>query len=177
MPGSTGIPSICMKILQLIVFGDDGDDRTVDSVDAEVARTHLDLLKASYQRNEGWVKSASTYKTLVDTLLAMPQFRNATEFANVQPVQDWASKQDKTTGQTGMFVKPKEWKFIIEQDIRVVENGKHAHHNGAESGVKVFHAPIKEKESGWSLRRVSENWGMSLGEKERKPGRRPTIVY
>lgn len=165
------------EILQLIVFGDDGDDRTPDSVDAEVARTHLDLLKAAYQRNEGWVKSASTYKTLVDALLAMPQFRNATEFANVQPVQDWAPKQDKTTGQTGMFVKPEKWEFIIEEDIRGSENGKHAHTKGAESGVKISHAPIKEKESGWSLRRVSENWGMSLGEKERKHGRRPTIVY
>ncbi|GAB7354328.1 hypothetical protein MBLNU459_g4841t2 [Dothideomycetes sp. NU459] len=163
-------------ILQLIVSGDDGDPRTDDSVTAEVARNHLNLLKAAYQRNEGWDKSAKTYKSLIDELLSMRKYRADSHFRDVQPVQKWVAKPDESTGRLGLYVKPQRWGFIMENG-RVVEVGDGVQTNGTHKGAKMLMDPITEKESGWSLRRISENWGMSFGGKEARPTNRPSIVY
>lgn len=173
------------EILQLIVSGDDnGEDRALDSVTPAVARTQLDLLKAAYQRNEGWVKSASTYKNLVNSLLSMREFKNDLQLKGMQPVQKWTPKLDESMAQLGLFVKPSEWEFIVEEDIRQAAaadaGGRHVQFNGVQYGPKASSpAPKKQKEAGWSLRRISENWGMAFGGngKEERPVSRAQIEY
>ncbi|KAG9912827.1 hypothetical protein KCV05_g14011, partial [Aureobasidium melanogenum] len=147
------------EILQLIVSGDDGDERTVDTVSADTARQQVDLLKAAYQRNGGWVKSADFYKKLVTDLTKM--YSKSAEFKNLQPVKEWQAKPDNTTASTGVFEKPQQWMFVVKDDILPPKGGKHNHSSASEEGFQRAPQPIKKgKQTGWSLRRVSDLWGM-----------------
>lgn len=140
------------NILQLITSGDDGDDRTQDDVKTpREARLHLDLLKLSYQRNGGWVKSEGTYKLLVDNLLSMKQFRGTPDFKNATSVDKWSLKKDEASAEVGYFTAPPCWTFIV---------GQHAPHGPTEIGKPTALPAIQPRESGWSLRRISSNWGM-----------------
>lgn len=151
------------EILQLIVSGDDGDDRTIDTVSAPNARQHLDLLKAAYQRNGGWVKSANTYRSLVAQLTGM--FANNAEFQNVQPVQDWQPKPDNSMTGVGVFERPTQWMFVVKDDILPLEGQGGIRDGASEEGFKKASLPAKKsKQPGWSLRRISDLWGMSLGD-------------
>lgn len=152
------------EILQLIVSGDDGDDRTPDEVRPRIAKKHLDLLKAAYQRNEGWVKSKTTYERLVESLLSMREFKNSPEFQNVQPLQKWIAKKEEASSNVGVFMKPVDWELIVPNDVRIVNGvGKHVHANGGSNGTKALPEPKPQRPTGWSLRRISENWGISFG--------------
>ncbi|CAD0095119.1 unnamed protein product [Aureobasidium vineae] len=154
------------EILQLIVSGDDGDDRTIDTVSAKTARQQVDLLKAAYQRNGGWVKSADFYKRLVTDLTKM--FSKTADFQNIQPVKDWQAKSDNTTASLGVFEKPQQWMFVVKDDILSPKGGKHIHGSTSEEGFQRAPQPLKKgKQIGWSLRRVSDLWGM----RQRSAGR------
>ncbi|KAH8592205.1 hypothetical protein B0O99DRAFT_518287 [Bisporella sp. PMI_857] len=155
--------SVHEEILQLIVSGGDSDDRTIDVVSPATARLHLDLLKAAYQRNGKWVKSASTYEDLVHRLLSIQQFTNAPEFRNVQQVEAW-KRDEAVSQQLGTFVKPSRWELIVKDDIRASEEKKHVHTNDVEEAALSLK---KEKPIGWNFRRLSENWGMSFGAADR----------
>jgi hypothetical protein len=148
------------EIIQLIVSGDDGDDRTTDIVSTKIARQQVDLLKAAYQRNGGWVKSAKFYQKLVTDLIK--KFSKTAEFKDLQPVQEWQAKPDNTTAHVGLFQKPQQWMFIVENDVVPAKDGeKHIHGNTSKEGFQRAPQPLKQiKQSGWSLRRVSDLWGM-----------------
>ena len=150
------------ETIQLIVSGDDGDDRTVDTVNAATARHQVNMLKAAYQRNGSWVKSADTYKTLVTQLIGM--FANSSDFHNLQPVQEWTAKPDESTAKISVFEKPTQWMFVIKDDILPLEGGSSVNGSTGEEGFKRAPLPAnKNKQTGWSLRRISDLWGMSLG--------------
>ena len=68
------------EILRLVVEGDDGDDRTLDTMEPGTARQNLDWLKVSYQRLYGWDKSARVYKDLMDELLSVQEYKGKAEF-------------------------------------------------------------------------------------------------
>ncbi|THW36752.1 hypothetical protein D6C90_00605 [Aureobasidium pullulans] len=147
------------EIIQLIVSGDDGDDRTIDVVSASTARQQVDLLKAAYQRNGGWVKSPDFYRKLINNLTKM--FSKSSEFKNIQPVQEWQAKPDNSTASIGIFEKPQQWMFVVQDDILPLEGGKQIQGTTAEDGFSRAPLPMKKiKQSGWSLRRISDLWGM-----------------
>jgi hypothetical protein len=133
------------EILRLIVEGDDGDDRTPDTVTAKTAKHHLLLLQASYQRLGGWDNNASSFKKLVDQLLKMPEYKSDPLFKGVQGTDKWNVKDKPDT--TNEFTKPVDWEFVDPASL--TDKGE----------VKQIN-PSKNQRLGF--RRVTSNWGMSL---------------
>ncbi|MCJ1395329.1 hypothetical protein MMC18_008490 [Xylographa bjoerkii] len=131
-------------ILRLIVEGDDDDDRTIDTVTPQVARQHLDLLKYSYQRLKSWDKSQSVYKSIVDRLIHMKEYKGNKYFEGVQPIEKW--NKDEKPGSKGMFVPPQHWEFVDPKHI-------------TPKGEVVYHGVPKRPGIG-AMRAVS-NWGMA----------------
>ncbi|KAF4630298.1 hypothetical protein G7Y89_g7843 [Cudoniella acicularis] len=132
------------EILRLVVDGDDDDDQTIDTVAPEVARRHLDLLKASYQRLGGWDKKASVYQELVDQLLQMPEYKSSPAFKGASPIAKW--KLNEKTPPKGEFTHPVSWEFVDPENL-------------TESGELL--KPLAPKDPRRGLRRVTSNWGMA----------------
>jgi hypothetical protein len=132
------------EILRRVVEGDDDDDRTIDTVTPMVAKHHLVLLKAAYQRLGGWDKSASTYQEIVDQLLSMPEYKSDPLFHGVQSTDKWNLKEKPDT--TGEFTKPVEWELVDPDSL-------------TDEGEMVTHVSNNRR---LGFRRVTSNWGMSL---------------
>jgi hypothetical protein len=131
-------------ILRLIVDGDDGDDRTTDTVSPAVARHHLDLLRASYLRLKGWDKSASNYHDLVRELLNMKGHKSSASFQDAVPAEKWSPKDDP--GTLGVLSAPLEWRFFVPCT--------------AETGDATSSATGLRPHMG--LKRASSNWRLSF---------------
>ena len=140
------------EILRLVVDGDDGDDRTLDTMEPDAARENLELLKASYQRLHGWDKSPRVYKDLVDHLLSMPEYKGKPQFKDAQPADKWDVKGD--SGRKGRFVAPREWKFVSAAHL--TEKGEVRQVSSASSGSSSGSRPNAIRH------RVSSNWGRTL---------------
>jgi hypothetical protein len=134
-------------VLRLVVEGDDGDDRTLDTMTPERARKHLFMLKQSYLRLGGWDKHEHVYKELVNQLLAMPVYRNSEVFKGVHGVEKWSLKE-KVEGK-GEFERPIEWGFVESESLD--EKGDVL--VGESIGVS------KNRPSGF--KRVTSNWGLN----------------
>lgn len=136
------------EILRLVVEGDDDDDRTIDTVEPEIARKHLDELKRCYQLLGGWDKSAEVYKDIVTRLINMKEFKGHPEFKGVQSTDKW--NVEEKAGEARNFAAPKEWMFgaseLVSGNGQVTEHGHGHHHHHKQPGV---------------LRAVS-NWGMGV---------------
>ncbi|OBW63605.1 MAG: Uncharacterized protein AUREO_063290 [Aureobasidium pullulans] len=88
-------------------------------------------------------------------------FSKSSEFKNIQPVQEWQAKPDNSTASIGIFEKPQQWMFVVQDDILPLEGGKQIQGTTAEDGFSRAPLPMKKiKQSGWSLRRISDLWGM-----------------
>lgn len=132
------------EILRLVVEGDDGDDRTLDTMTPKMAKHHLSLLKATYQRLGGWDKNASVYKVLVDELLTMPEYKSDPLFKGLHGTDKWNVKDKPDT--TSDFTKPVDWEFVDPESL--TDKGE------------VVKQVSKNQRLGF--RRVTSNWGMSL---------------
>src|SRR5450432_1435784 len=144
-------------ILRLIIEGDDGDDNTIDVVDATVARHHLNLLHASHVRLGGWDKSASNYHDLVRDLLCMKEYKSHAEFKDAVPAEKWSTKD--AVGSLGQLVAPTKWSFLGSASAA---NGLVC---GGGSGASFFSsrgAGLKPR-MGMGMKRASSNWGLRLG--------------
>jgi hypothetical protein len=133
-------------VLRLVVEGDDGDDRTVDFVEPVVAKYHLDLLKASYIRLQGWDKSAANYHELVHELLNMREHKGNAAFKDAVPAEKWSLKGD--AGAMGALVAPSLWSFSGHSDAGMGANG-----GGASLGAMGLRPKM-------GLKRASSNWGL-----------------
>lgn len=131
-------------ILRLIVEGDDGDDRTQDTVNAATARKQIELLKRAHLRLRGWDKSEATYKALVDDIISM--YKGHENFKGVTGVQMW-NFEEKDDG-LGKFSAPEEWKFASKEDIE--ENER----------PKQIDASKSKTRPGLGIKRASSNWGL-----------------
>ena len=131
------------EILRLVVEGDDDDDRTLDTMEPEMAKHHLDLLKRAYQRLGGWDKSSSTYKLLVDDLIKMYQGESA--WQGVQHTDKWNAKE--TPDAMGKLSPPQNWEFAEPGDV--TDKGE-IKHNGV------------AKRPGKGVRRARSSWGIKL---------------
>ena len=121
------------NILRLVVEGDDGDDRTVDTMDSERVKMHLDLLKQSYLRLQGWDKSEATYRDLVAAILSMEEHRHRPEWQGMRGIEHW-DKKEPASDSVGKFVVPTEWEF---ED------------------------PAVSKRPRMGMKRATSNWGLS----------------
>lgn len=131
------------SIIRLIVEGDDGDDRTVDVVDAVIARRHLDLLKQSFLRLKGWDKSATTYRDLVNALVKLN--KGSSEFKNVPAnvTDTWDFNKEQPSETVGKFIPPKQWEFATAEILLKQED-------------ETAKAP---KRPGMGNLRATSNWG------------------
>lgn len=137
-------------VLRLIVEGDGGDDKTVDKVEPEMARKHLDLFKACYLRLKGWDKSDSNYHELVREVLGMRKHKGHAKFKDAVPAKKWSLKEDP--GNLGMFVTPLEWRFPHSPAA--------AAGTSSACGTSQLGAPGPRPQM--SLKRASSNWGLGF---------------
>ncbi|KAL6718409.1 hypothetical protein ACLMJK_004498 [Lecanora helva] len=144
------------NILRLVVDGDDGDDRTPDKLSPRTARNHLDLLKQSYLRLQGWDKSAAMYKSLVQSLITM--YKGEPEWKDVKGVETWDCNKEKPSETLGKFAPPAKWEFAQPADLD-------EQHNASKSG----------RRPGMGLRASSSYWG--IGEVHRVLHGYPERIY
>ena len=97
--------------LRLVVEGDDGDDRTVDTMKSERVKTHVEWLKQCYLRLKGWDKSEATYRDLVHAILNMEAYRHRPEWQGVRGVESWDYKKEQPSDSVGKFAVPDDWEF------------------------------------------------------------------
>ncbi|KAL8995733.1 MAG: hypothetical protein Q9169_004591 [Polycauliona sp. 2 TL-2023] len=135
------------NILRLVTEGDDGDDRTLDTMDSRTARHQVELLKQSYLRLRGWDKTPEIYAGLIHDLKSMPEYRSQREWADVKPANEWNPKE--TASETvGKFEAPQTWYLVKPENFN--EKGE-------------IKEPQKiSKRPGMSAKRVTSNWGMNF---------------
>ena len=133
------------NILRLVVEGDDGDDRTVDTMESGRVRMHVEWLKQSYLRLQGWDKSAATYKNLVNAILDMVEHRHKPEWQGVRGTDHW-DKKETASDSVGQFIVPKEWEFEDRETAGKKDN------EAKETAAY--------KRSGMGMKRATSNWGM-----------------
>ena len=123
------------NILRLVVEGDDGDDRTVDTMDSKRVKMHVEWLKQCYLRLHGWDKSPAVYEDLVRAILHMEEHGHKPEWQGVQGVEHWDYKKEAASDSVGTFVVPREWEFEDR-------------------------AKIAAKRPGLDMKRATSNWGL-----------------
>ena len=137
--------------LRLVVEGDDGDDRTLDTMKAGAALDQLELLKQSWLRLRGWDKSLEVYVELVQELKDMPEYKGSKEWKDVRLPSEWNSKEAPSET-LGRFSAPPKWDFVVanEGDGAVVGNNGQ---NGKEGS---------SRRPGMNVKRATSNWGLGL---------------
>ncbi|KAL8781838.1 MAG: hypothetical protein Q9213_005840 [Squamulea squamosa] len=132
-------------ILRLVVEGDDGDDRTLDTMDSKTALDQVERLKQSYLRLGGWAKSEDIYKNLINDLKQMPQYKSQPEWKNVRPVNEWNVKEAPSET-LGKFQAPRTWELVKQEQMN--EEGE------------IRDTPIKRP--GMNVKRATSNWGLNF---------------
>jgi len=145
------------NILRLVVEGDDGDDRTVDTMASQTALKHVNLLKQSFLRLKGWDKSVATYRDLVDALRQM--YKAEPGWKDVYGVETWDFNKEKPSETLGNFVAPKDWEFVKPEDLD---------EKGELKGRKGL------RRSGMNMKRATSNWG--IGEVHRVSHGSPSLA-
>jgi hypothetical protein len=146
-------------ILRLVVEGDDGDDRTLDTMTPRMAKHQLSLLKAAYQRLGSWANHPSTYKKLVDQLLQMPAYKSDPLFKGVHSTDKWNPKDKPDPASE--FTKPVDWEFVSPESLTDKD----------EVAKRVSKRP------GWGFRRVTSNWGLNLVGDDDEDEEMPEKIY
>ena len=127
------------NILRLVVEGDDGDDRTVDTMDSKRVKMHVEWLKQSYLRLQGWDKSEATYRDLVNAILNMEEYKHKPEWQGVRGTDHW-DKKEAPSDSIGKFVVPTEWEFEDPKAANELDGSK--------------------KKKGMGVKRATSNWGL-----------------
>lgn len=131
-------------ILRLVVEGDDGDERTHDTMDSKTALHQVDLLKQSFLRLGGWNKDRIVYVDFIKELKEMPEFKDEKPWKQLHLPSEWDSKETPSAT-VGKFIMPEKWEFVRSEEI-------------SDSGA------IKETLSkpGMGTKRATSNWGLGL---------------
>lgn len=132
------------NILRLVVEGDDGDDRTLDTMESKVARQQVELLKQSFLRLKGWDKSKGVYRELIAELTNMPEYKSEAEWKKLPNVDQWSTKEPPSET-LGKYVPPQNWEFPSKQSLS--GNGE---------------VRIVPRRPGMGMKRATSNWGMGL---------------
>ncbi|KAL8811714.1 MAG: hypothetical protein Q9200_001577 [Gallowayella weberi] len=131
-------------ILRLAVEGDDGDDRTLDTMESETALKQVALLKQSFLRLRGWDKSPEIYKDLISDLKQLPAYKSQPEWKNVRPAHEWSLKE-AASETVGKFEAPRTW-FLVKPE-NLDEKGE-----VRETLVKRPSMKVKRATSNWGMR-------------------------
>ena len=148
------------NILRLVAEGDDGDDRTVDTMDSKRVKMHVEWLKQCYLRLQGWDKSAALYRDLLAAILRMEEYRHQPEWQGVPGTDHWDTKES-ASDTVGTFVVPSEWEFADPDTA-----SEHADATG----------PAPSRRSGMAMKRATSNWGLNYfqhsfqSDHEERPG-------
>ena len=129
------------NILRLVVEGDDGDGRTLDTMTSARVLLQLEFLKQSFLRLHGWDKSPEIYTELIQDLKQMPEYRDIKEWKEVRLPTEWNPKE-QASETLGKFAPPEEWDFV----------------EGEEKGRKDGH----HRRPGMGVKRATSNWGLGL---------------
>lgn len=132
--------------LRLVVEGDDGDDRTLDTMDATTARREVDLLRQAFLRLRGWDKAPEIYQELIDDLKTMPEYKSKPEFKEMKPVNEWTLKESASET-LGKFEVPSTWEIVKAE--AVTENGE-------------VRDTMQKDTRGRNVKRATSNWGMTF---------------
>lgn len=134
------------NILRLVVEGDDGDDRTLDTMDSKTALHQVALLKQSFLRLHGWDKSPQIYVDLIKGLKEMPEYSREKQWKQLSLPSEWNAKE--TPSDTlGKFFAPQQWEFVLPENV--TDDGK---------GIKEF----PSLQPGRGMKRATSNWGIGL---------------
>ncbi|KAI4243543.1 MAG: hypothetical protein LQ352_006999, partial [Teloschistes flavicans] len=104
------------NILRLVVEGDDGDDRTLDTMDSDAAMDQVKQLKQSFLRLRGWSKSQDTYTDLVAELKDMPEYRAEKQWKQLALPDAWNVKEAPSET-LGRFFAPETWEFVNPEEV------------------------------------------------------------
>lgn len=126
------------NILRLVVEGDDGDDRTVDTMDSKRVKMHVEWLKQCYLRLHGWDKSPAVYEDLVRAILHMEEHKHQPEWQGVQGVEHWDYKKEAASDSVGTFVVPREWEFEDRAKIAAKRSGLDMKRATSNCGLDYF---------------------------------------
>ena len=132
------------NVLRLVVEGDDGDDRTLDTMDSKAARQHVEWLKQSFLRLKGWDKSKDVYRELIEELVNIPEYKKDPERIKEANVDQWNTKEAPSET-VGKFVPPQNWEFSSKQRL------------SGDGEVKVV-----SRRPDMGMKRATSNWGMGL---------------
>lgn len=149
------------NILRLVVEGDDGDDSTVDTMDGERVRMHVEWLKQSHLRLQGWDKSAATYRDLIDAIQHMEPYAHQPEWRNVLGPEQWDKSKEAASDSVGKFAVPTEWK--VEDDGDDVETAAKNKRDNDAAAKENSHRnnTITYKRSGLGMKRATSNCGLN----------------
>ena len=151
------------EILRLVVEGDDGDDRTLDTMVPETARLHVDLLKASFHRLGKWDKSRGVYRDLITQLLEMKEYEHDPAFKDLQPFDKWNVKDPLKDKEFGRFVPPKDWEFDVPKHHHDGSSKETDTYGSVSTTRTVSDAGGREEHKRPGLKyRATSNWGMGL---------------
>ena len=96
------------------------DEGISKSHGAQIAVTHLELLRASYQRLGGWDKDERSYKELYDRLSQKFEGEKSWKDKKLPKIEKWTPKG---ADQTGMWKKPADFSFMLKE----AKAGTHQH--------------------------------------------------
>ena len=133
-------------ILRLVVEGDDDDDRTIDTMDSEGVKMHVEWLKQCYLRLKGWDKSPALYRDLVNSILHMEEYRHKPEWQGVPGTDHW-DKKEPASDTVGTFVVPSKWEFTDPETADKQTDGKET---------------ATRQRSGMAMKRATSNWGLNF---------------
>lgn len=159
------------SLLRLVVEGDDDDDRTFDTMEAQTAIKHVVLLRQSYQRLGGFDKSASIYKDLVKAVSQMPVYKDRAEWKTLADVEKWDVK-GKPDDSLDHFNTPGDWDIHHVLAVGKKVDGSNGSLNG--------HGHSHPKRPGLGVKRVTSSWGMNFVHRLLHPHeeeQKPVITY
>ncbi|KAL8845775.1 MAG: hypothetical protein Q9221_009084, partial [Calogaya cf. arnoldii] len=134
------------NVLRLVTEGDDGDDRTLDTMDSHTARHQVELLKQSFLRLRGWDKSPEIYTDLIRDLKEIPEYKSQSEWKDVRPAHEWNAKE-AASETLGKFEAPQTW-YLVKPE-----------HFDEKGGIREGKMG---KKPGMSKKRVTSNWGLNF---------------
>ena len=138
------------NILRLIVEGDDGDDRTIDTLNPEAAYEQVQLLKQTYLRLKGWDKPLEIYNDLITDLKSLPAYSSQKQWKELSLPKTWSYQKESPSETLGKFFPPKEWELVKPENVN-------------EKGDAVREEVVpRRRPGGGAMKRATSNWGLGL---------------
>ena len=137
------------NILRLIVEGDDGDDRTIDTLDSDAAYEQVQLLKQTYLRLKGWDKPLEVYNDLITDLKSLPAYSTQKQWKELSLPKTWSHQKESPSETLGKFFPPREWELVKPENV-------------TEKGDALREESVPRRAGQRAMKRATSNWGLGL---------------